>query len=607
MRNRHEFDSVNNSIATILKKEKLSNNLYQFTYDKVIIGHLDKDKGVFISVDGKEYPSIHSSRFIDNKVSRVYGTYLEKDDLDLVFPRSDANSVSVSVLKYVEYVKSLMYFVKVKKNKNGDYSINIKDVDLNRVVDSFKDFNTNLIISEDDSFVEEVLSNKVQKEDFLNSTYIDNNTFIDNLNELIADVYNCEYNSTCLFTIAENIIYLIDYLNNVIDTIELQLEAYHNREKKPLYPNKADLDFINSECDFNGSFLKDRNSLNKAKQKMNENAKVKRQLDLIELRDKIKRYLVNQDEALRRVLVEIARMDIKENEKNKGVLLLGDTGTGKTFLMELLSRHLDVPFLIIDSTQLTIPGYVGKDIEEYLWELYEKCDKDLDKVERAIVFFDEIDKKGSNRKNDSSGQGVLNVLLKFLDGTTYDACSDVKHSSDKIKINTSKMKVFAGGAFSDIFKKDLKKRKIGFSSYEEDQEEDTSLEIPDIDVFVQKAFMTEEFMGRFPIRVRLKSHTVDSFSKILVESEDSTLKEEEKAFEKLGVILTATPEFVKAASERALKLKTGVRGLMGTVEEATWVAFEDVYNNPGKYEEIKLTEDCLTDPNNYQKVLKRKV
>ncbi len=600
MQNNKIFNDNNDSIATVLKKIKLKNNLYQFVYDKSVIGHFDNDKRVFVSISGDEYYNINDSKHIDSNDVRYFGTCLEKKDLELVFSFDDNESDKYLITKFIEYAKTIMYLVKVRKNNNDKKNLFIKEVNLNKVENTFNAFDNNVV--GDFNYFLEVFLDDERSDKFLDNDIVDYSNVTYELSKLIKDIYNCEFNSSELFTIARNISDIKDYYQSVLDTIELQLQAYHNQDQVPLHPDDSDFDFVNSDFDSYTYFSEKKYNDKKEEKVIEQHDVFKKKLDLIELRDEIKKYLINQDEALRRVLVEIARMDVKENEKNKGILLLGESGTGKTYLMELLANNLGVPFLIIDSTQLTIPGYVGKDIQEYLWDLYESCDRDLEKAEQAIIFFDEIDKKGSNRKSDSSGQGVLNVLLKFLDGTTYDACRDTKHSTEIVKINTSKMKIIAGGAFNDVFSKGSKKPPVGFKV---SQDENDKTEIPDADTFVQKAFMTHEFMGRFPIRIKLNPHNVDSFTTILRESEDSTLKEEERTFNKLGVKLTVTPEFIKVASNEALKLKTGVRGLMGCIEEATWVAFEDAYNNPGKYEEIILTDETFKDPTNYQKVLKK--
>ena len=589
------FDDKNNSIATIIRKIKLSDNLYQFIYDKSIIGYYDYDRSVFVSKGGREYFNINKSN--TDTINDCYlGTYLVKEDLNLVFAYDQDVSDRYLIKSYTDYMKSVMYLVKFKEKEDG-YQLLIKDININKVEDAFNYSDYDSL--NDGFFIEESMWDPKRIEKFLDEDIIDKLSISRDINKLVMDIYNCEYNSSELFSIANNINSFMDYFQQTLDTIELQLHAYYNRDKEPLHPDSSDDEFLSSNYDPYKDLFE-----YKEKDKNNDNYKIKEKLDLIKLRDEIKKHLLNQDEALRRVLVEIARMDVKDNEQNKGILLLGESGTGKTFLMELLAKNLGVPFLVVDSTQLTIPGYVGKDIQEYLWDLYIDCGRDIEKTENAIIFFDEIDKKGSNRKNDSSGQGVLNVLLKFLDGTSYDACEDVKKRYEVVKINTSKMKVIAGGAFSDVFKKNNHSSTLGFIVDDSKKDENG---IPDVDTFVQKAMMTPEFMGRFPIRIKLNSHSIESFSRILEESESSTLKEEQRAFKRLGVDLKVTPKYIELASSKALELKTGVRGLMGTIEESTWVAFEDVYNHPNKYKEILLTDETLKDPNNYQKVLKKPV
>ena len=103
-------------------------------------------------------------------------------------------------------------------------------------------------------------------------------------------------------------------------------------------------------------------------------------------------------------------------------------------MMKLIAKHLDRPLYKIDATKLTIPGYVGTDIEEELWKLFVECGGDLEKAERAIIFIDEIDKKGSDKKDDVSGKGVLNVLLPFIEGSEYDAVDSMKHPTKKVRM-----------------------------------------------------------------------------------------------------------------------------------------------------------------------------
>lgn len=563
----------NRAVATIMKKIVLADYLYLFKYEYLVTGEINEEEGIFIDCNDNEYYSIQNTDLLTSDIDKGFTDVVYIDKLKDVFNENKLTTNEL-IKKYESTMKRRMYLTYVDENE----CVIAYPLDVDMIYDEME----NLLS----------IAKGEQNDDM--------SDLDDQLCEVIKNIIGCKFTNEELDELLEEYSDYKDKLESLIESIILQKEAYDRGDKKPIDNpvlsteglTKEDLDyyeeeFVEAEEEIIDQFSDDTN------------------IDLNKLRENIKKYLVNQDEALRRVTAEIARMELKGNENNKGILLFGDTGTGKTYMMDLLAKELNVPFLKIDSTQLTIPGYVGKDIEECLWDLYEKCGKNKAKAEKAIVFFDEIDKKGSNKKSDVSGQGVLNILLKFLDGTEYDATRDTKYSSESVKIKTDKMKVIAGGAFTDVLKKHEEKRSIGFNSDDNiKSKEEIKL---DSSTFVKNAGMTEEFMGRFPIRIALNNHDEKSFEEILLNAEGSTLKEEQKAFDKLGVELVASPEFVKKVSTNALKLKSGVRGLMGCVEEATWEAFDDVYSNPGVYERIILTEDTLDDSTNYQKVYKKTI
>ena len=327
-------------------------------------------------------------------------------------------------------------------------------------------------------------------------------------------------------------------------------------------------------------------------------------INIDELFNKVTKTLIAQDEPARRVITELARKELDDRKKKEGILLTGPTGVGKTELMRLIAKHLDRPFHKINSTKLTSPGYVGKDIEEELWELYVKCGKDLKKTERAIIFFDEVDKKGSRRKDDVSGKAVLNVLLPFIEGSTYDACSDMRTAHEKVKIDTSNMTVILGGAYTDVYKNLIEKNGIGFNA------NITSLSKPKYRQattkdFIDYGMMTDEFMGRVTV-IKLNDLDVDDIKRVMLESDESAMKIQEEIFKKLGVKLTFTDGFTTEIAKQAEKKKTGARGLNGIIDAATWQAFEEVYKHQGDYEEVVLDENTVEDSSNYQLVKKKK-
>lgn len=323
------------------------------------------------------------------------------------------------------------------------------------------------------------------------------------------------------------------------------------------------------------------------------------EIDIQQTFDKVVKTLIDQDEPARRLIVEIARSLDEENKE--GILLTGNSGSGKTLLMELLSKYINRPVLIIDSTQLTGPAHTGKSIEQYLWDLYELCDCDTEKAEHAIVFFDEIDKKGSERKSDIAGQGVLNLLLKFLDGTTYIACKNPQVMTDGTftPISTKNMTIIAGGAFSEIY--DTKqKNPIGYGQTPPEAQKE-----PEIKDFISKALMPKEFMGRFPVIIHLNTLTANSLKKIMTDSDASPIKKQEEKFAKKGVEFKVTEAYLDAVSKHAVERQIGARGLNKIIKDTTWKPFDIVSCNKGEYEKVVLDEDVIDDPNKYQLIKRR--
>ena len=322
-------------------------------------------------------------------------------------------------------------------------------------------------------------------------------------------------------------------------------------------------------------------------------------IDVNGLYKKVTKTLIAQDEPVRRMIIEIARMQLDDNQRY-GILLTGNTGVGKTELMKLISENIKRPFLTIDTTQLTSPGYEGKNIEQCLWELYELCGRDIKAAEKAIIFFDEIDKKGSARKDDVGGKAVLNVLLKFLDGTKYHATASSQGlgSMNGINIDTSKMLVIAGGAFTDVYKHE-DKATIGFSTQKDKQKYE-----PTIDDFVEKGMMTDEFMGRMPIIIRLNDLNQKSMIEILKKSDKSPIKIQKNKFKQLGVNLKFTGKALDGIVDKAVQRKTGARGLAGIVSNVTYKPFDYAITNMGVAEEILITDETIKDINKF--VVKQK-
>ena len=394
-----------------------------------------------------------------------------------------------------------------------------------------------------------------------------------NLEDIMMNIINGKYSLNELRRLSSEIGEKRDDLESVLQSIDIQIEASENGE-----------------------------SSNKVEGVNNYSRTIKmpaNYIDIIKLHNTVTKSLVAQDEPLRRVITEIVRKESDAAEKKMGLLITGSTGVGKTMMMSLIADNINKPFLKVDSTQLTIPGYVGKDIEEYLWELYVNCGKDIKKAENAIIFFDEIDKKGSSKKDDVSGQGVLNVLLPFIEGSSYIACEDTKKPTENVRIRTNNMIVVLGGAFNDVYKELQKNHPIGFGNNADGKENQIM-----IDDFVEKAKMPDEFMGRMSI-VKLNDLDIDSIKRILLESDESAIKRQERLFEKLGVKLTPGYDYINAIAEQAVERKTGARGINSVVDETTWEAYADAYSNLGAYSEIILGKETVEDPKQYKKVYRK--
>ena len=326
-------------------------------------------------------------------------------------------------------------------------------------------------------------------------------------------------------------------------------------------------------------------------------------IDIKKLYDRVTKTLIAQDEPLRRVIAELIRKIRHPEARDKAILLTGSTGVGKTKMMSLISENINVPYMKVDSTKLTIPGFVGTDIEEVLWKLYIDCGKDKKKAENAIIFFDEIDKKGSDKKDDVSGKGVLNTLLPFVEGGVYTACEDTKKAGESVQIDTSNMIVVFGGAFNDVYKELSRNgNSIGFGKEISTDSTDVTVKIED---FVEKAKMPDELMGRISTIVKLNDLDIDSIKRILLESDESAIKRQKKYFDELGVKLTPGYDYINRISEEAAERKTGARGISGVVDDTTWEAYADAYINLGKYSEIILGKETVEDPKQYKKVYRK--
>lgn len=297
-------------------------------------------------------------------------------------------------------------------------------------------------------------------------------------------------------------------------------------------------------------------------------------------------YVIGQDQAKKILSVAVynhyKRILHESNAKNEveidksNVILVGETGTGKTLLAKSIAKLLNVPFAIVDATVLTEAGYVGEDVESILTRLLQAADYDVELAEKGIVFIDEVDKIARKSDNpsitrDVSGEGVQQALLKILEGTVVNVPpkGGRKHPDQKfVEVNTKDILFIAGGAFSGIEKHiadRLKKHVIGFKNEEPKDIENLLDEVNSMDL---KNFgIIPELIGRLPILTFLKPLDKEAMKAILTEPKNALLKQYKKIFEIDGKELVITDETIDKIVNRANELGLGARGLRSVTEE----------------------------------------
>lgn len=369
--------------------------------------------------------------------------------------------------------------------------------------------------------------------------------------------------------------------------------------------------YICPECN---DIIRENFQLQEVEESINENKAAL--MKPAEIKAKLDEYIIGQEKAKRMLSVIVYNHYKRINIKTKvpmdktNLFLMGESGSGKTFLLQTLSRILEVPFAIADASTLTQAGYVGEDVDSIIAKLYRAADGDIEKTERGIIYLDEVDKiatKSGNgtRSLDVSGQGVQQALLKILEGNKVSVAigNGGPMGKEKVEIDTSNILFVCGGAFvglEELIKSRFNKDEniIGFSKpatevkFDDGKEHYLQFVTPE-DVI--KYGFIPEFVGRIPMIAPLHPLTEDDLVDILTKPKNALVKQYQESFNIDGVKLTFDDAALRYIANKAKEKKVGARGLRNVIENSMYDLMYDIPSMDIK--DYTITEAFLRERN----------
>lgn len=318
------------------------------------------------------------------------------------------------------------------------------------------------------------------------------------------------------------------------------------------------------------------------------------------LENEVLKCIIGQDKQVRQIITAIYRsINFKTIKSN--VLIIGNSGTGKTATIEQIAKRLDIPYTIEDATKYTKEGYYGADVNDMVYNLLENADFNFEKAEKGIIVIDEIDKKAGHEEHDVSGVEVLKSLLKMIEGTTVKVQKPYDpYDEEPVDFFTKDLIIIFLGAFSGLDKirdKRLNANPLGFVSCEIKQEEQKNR-------FLKQDLveygMPEEFAGRIDTIIEMNKLTKEDLETILKRSKLSIFRRYQAELKEKGVTLYYNPEIFNLIAEESLALDTGARELSNTVNYIFENITHDILANPNQYTKCRLSLDIVKDNTQYE-------